>query len=286
MTSYPPALAQPGPPPDPPELPEGVDPRPRWPAWYAPLGFAVALAGALLLITVLGAAAALSGVDVEKDTPPGLTIAGTLIQDAILVATAIFFASRVARPRAWHFGLRPTRFWPALGWTALALLSFYLFAAAYSALLDPDAEQTIAEDLGAGESAFLLIVGAVVVIVLAPVAEEFFFRGFFYRALRSRFGVAAAATLDGALFGLIHFTGANTLSILPILAVLGVVFCLVYERTGSLYPVIALHAFNNSIAYGVATGESPLVPVTVGIAMISACVVAPRLAGGPAAVVR
>ena len=28
-------------------------------------------------------------------------------------------------------------------------------------------------------------------------------------------------------------------------------FCLVYERTGSLYPVIALHALNNAIAFGV-----------------------------------
>ena len=36
---------------------------------------------------------------------------------------------------------------------------------------------------------------------------------------------------------------------MPPLAVLGVVFCLVYERTRSLYPVIALHSINNSIAY-------------------------------------
>ena len=50
---------------------------------------------------------------------------------------------------------------------------------------------------------------------------------------------------------LIHFdfAGADALLILPPLAVLGFIFCLVYERTGSLYPVIALHSINNSIAY-------------------------------------
>ena len=38
---------------------------------------------------------------------------------------------------------------------------------------------------------------------------------------------------------------------MPPLAVLGMVFCLVYERTGSLFPVIALHALNNALAFGV-----------------------------------
>ena len=40
--------------------------------------------------------------------------------------------------------------------------------------------------------------------------------------------------------------------------VLGVIFCLVYEKTGSLWPVVAMHALNNSIAYAVqaTTGRS------------------------------
>ena len=40
-------------------------------------------------------------------------------------------------------------------------------------------------------------------------------------------------------------------------------FCLVYEQTGSLYPVIALHAFNNAIAYGVAV-EDAVVSLVLG----------------------
>jgi membrane protease YdiL (CAAX protease family) len=113
----------------------------------------------------------------------------------------------------------------------------------------------------------------VLVIVLAPVVEEFFFRGFMYRALRTRMGVLAAAAVDGGLFGLIHATSG--IDAVPVLCVLGFAFCLVYERTGSLYPVIALHAFNNALAYGVGT-ESGWLSAGLGLAVIAGCVVAPR----------
>jgi uncharacterized protein len=112
--------------------------------------------------------------------------------------------------------------------------------------------------------------------VVAPVAEEFFFRGFFYKALRSRLAVLPAAVIDGAVFGLLHFEGADALLLIPPLAVLGVIFCLVYERTGSLYPVIALHALNNSVAYGV-QAEAWAVSAVLGPLMLAACALAPRL---------
>ena len=65
------------------------------------------------------------------------------------------------------------------------------------------------EDLGVDESTFALVAAGLLVIVVAPIAEEFFFRGFFYSALRSRFGVLTAAAIDGLVFGLIHFTGTR-----------------------------------------------------------------------------
>lgn len=270
----------PGLPPDPPELPEGADPSPRWPAWYAPVGFVVAFAATLAFVIVLAILAAIAGADLDEESAV-LTVVGTLIQAAVLVGTAVFLASRTRAPRAWHFGLRRTRLWPAVGWAALGMFSFYVFSAVYTVALDPEAEQTVAEDLGADEGTLALIAAGVVVIAVAPIAEEVFFRGFFYRALRGRLGVLAAAGIDGAVFGAIHFTGADTLEVLPILAMLGFVFCLVYERTGSLYPVIALHALNNSIAFIDATSdESAVVSAVLGTTTIAACVLAPRLAPG------
>jgi uncharacterized protein len=67
----------------------------------------------------------------------------------------------------------------------------------------------------------------------------------------------------------------------PPLGVLGVVFCLVYERTGSLFPVIALHALNNALAFGV-QAEGWEVSAVLGPVMIAACALVPRFVGtGP-----
>jgi len=261
----------PPPPPDRPELPEGA--APRWPAWYAGVGFLVALIATLVVVGILAAA---TGATAD-DEDPTFTIVATFLQGMIFIGTAVLFASFTRKPRPEHFGLRPARFWPAAGWAALGMLSFYALVALYSVIVQPDAEQTVAQDLGADQGTFGMIAAGFMVICVAPFAEEFFFRGFFYRALRSRWSVLGAATIDGLLFGVIHydFSGADALLILPPLGILGFIFCLVYERTGSIYPTIAMHAFNNAIAFAV-TIEDASVSLALGPLMLLACATIPR----------
>ncbi|MDQ3647087.1 MAG: CPBP family intramembrane metalloprotease [Actinomycetota bacterium] len=267
------------PPPDRPEVPAGIaEAGPRWPWGFGFLAFAVAI---LITILLAGIAAAVAGVEPGEEKSSAFTVVATVIQDAALVLAAILFAALVARPRAWHFGLRRTAFWPAVGWAALGVVAFYAFAGLYSATVDADAKQRITESLGADKGTVGLIVAGCVVMILAPLAEEFFFRGFFYRALRGRFGVLGAALVDGVVFGFVHysFEGLDQLLILPPLMALGVIYCLVYEQTGSLWPVVAMHAFNNAVAYGVQTGDQGgwKVSLVVGPLMIGAAMLAPRL---------
>ena len=261
----------PPPPPDRPELPEGA--APRWPAWYAGVGFLVALIATLIVVGILAAA---TGATAD-DEDPTFTIVATFLQGLIFIGTAVLFASFTRKPKPEQFGLRPTRFWPAAGWAALGMLTFYALVALYSVIVQPDAEQSVAQDLGADQGTFGMIAAGFMVICVAPVAEEFFFRGFFYRALRSRWSILGAAAIDGLLFGVIHydFTGADALLILPPLAILGFIFCLVYERTGSIYPTIAMHSFNNAIAFGV-TIHNGSVSLVLGPLMLLACATIPR----------
>ncbi len=272
MSYQPPA--PPPPPPDPPELPEGPSERPRWPAWFAPAAFIVVVGATTVLA---GIVLAIAGKQPD-DSDAVVTIIGTVIQAAVFIATAVLFASFVDKPKPWQFGLRRTRFWPAVGWAALGLLAFYTFAALYTALAQPDVEQTVTKELGADQGTAGLIAAGAVVIVLAPLSEEFFFRGFFFRALRNRFPLLIAAGIDGLVFGFIHwdFSTAHGLLIVPPLAVLGFVFCLIYERTGSLFPVIALHAINNSAAYAAQVHDGWAVSVVAGPLMIVALILAPR----------
>jgi uncharacterized protein len=264
-------------PPHPPELPEGA--APRWPAWYAGVGFLVAISATLVVVGIVSVFT--TGLD-ESDDDATFTIVATLIQSTIFIGTAVLFASFTRPPRPWHFGLRRTRFWPAVGWAAGGLVVFYVLAAVYSVAVQPDVEQTVAEDLGSNQGTFGLIAAGFMIVCVAPAAEEFFFRGFFYRALRSRWAPLSAAAIDGGLFGLIHydFSGADALLILPPLAVLGFTFCVVYEQTGSIYPVIAMHSINNSIAYG-AQADGWEVSAVLGPLMLLACVLVPRITDRP-----
>lgn len=270
----------PAPVPDRPELPAGATRRPRWPAWLGMLGFAIGPGPLLLLggLAVLSGAGSEAGAE-EADISATFVVVATLVQGGWFVGVALLLASRIERPRAWQFGLRGAALGPALGWAALGMLVFYVVTAIYSVAIRPDAEQGTVEALGGDQGTVGLIVAGVMVIAVAPVVEEVFFRGFLYGALRSRLGIWLAAGLNGALFGVIHFNfeGAEALLLLPPLALLGFLFCLVYERTGSLLPVIGMHAFNNTVAYAAQADGGWQVSVVAGPLVLLACVLAPRL---------
>lgn len=82
------------------------------------------------------------------------------------------------------------------------------------------------------------------VVLLAPVAEEIFFRGFLYGGLRARIGVIGAMLASTLFFTALHF---SIDAFIPIF-VLGLFLAWLYEKTGSLYPGIILHAANNGVA--------------------------------------
>lgn len=273
-----------------PELPAGIDrppvrsPLPAWPLWspFAALllAFAVAIAGA----TVITVVAQLAGADFDPgDAPPGVTIGGTTIQDAALIAAAVIFArvsTGVARAR--DFGLRKVRLGPAVGWLAAAWAAFFAFSAVYAAVFDVTSDDDLPKELGADDSTLNLLLVMGLVCVVAPIAEEFFFRGFFYGTLRTRLSTAWAVLINGAVFGAIH--ASTGVSAVPALIFLGIVLCLVREKTGSLYPCIAIHAFNNALAYASLTDVEPAIALGLGAAMIGACALLPRFAWreGPA----
>ena len=81
--------------------------------------------------------------------------------------------------------------------------------------------------------------------LLAPVAEELFFRGFLYTALRQRLGIATAVTISSAVFAVGHI---DALGVVAASFIMGIALALAYEYTRSLWVAIAIHAFNNSLA--------------------------------------
>jgi uncharacterized protein len=254
-----------------PELPEGVErpPRPegpRWKPWMAWAALVAAFAGALVGALVIGAIGSAAGSSFAHPSP-AVNISATIVQDLSFIGAALLFASISGRPLPEQFGLRPTRFWPAVGWMAVAFAAFYVFTLVWVAILGVSPDDTkLPDELGVKDSTYALLAVAFLVAVVAPIAEEFFFRGFFYGALRNWKGPWPAAVLTGLVFGSIHLGSAEAAFLLP-LAFFGFSLCLLRERTGSLYPGIALHCANNSLAFGVSQHWSWEIPVLFACAL-------------------
>ncbi|MBL7092286.1 MAG: CPBP family intramembrane metalloprotease [Candidatus Omnitrophica bacterium] len=93
------------------------------------------------------------------------------------------------------------------------------------------------------KSLWLLVYSTMMVVVLGPVVEEIFFRGFTYNAIKKRWGVPPAMALTAVVFAGLH---ANLIGFLPI-AALGFLLAYVYEKTGSLIPSITIHILHNGL---------------------------------------
>jgi membrane protease YdiL (CAAX protease family) len=80
--------------------------------------------------------------------------------------------------------------------------------------------------------------------LIAPVSEEFFFRGYAFYAFNKRYGLLVGLFVSALGFSAIH---GSIYSLLPIFAA-GVGLALAYHWSGSLVPPMVAHAVNNLIA--------------------------------------
>ena len=241
------------------------------PLWYAPAALFGGLATAFLFAGVI------VGVLRLRSGGPAETDVATFVVDASVVGATILVASMSGRPKPWNFGLRRAPLGSAAGTAFVGMLVFDAFAVVYTGIVHPAHPQKVVQSVGADKGTAALIAGAILIIGVAPVAEEFFFRGFLFRILRLRMSLGAAAVIDGVIFGAVHYEDPGSAALLPVLMFLGFLFCIVYEQTGTLFATIAMHAFNNMVSYA-ATADHGVAPsLAVGFTVIAACAAVPRL---------
>jgi uncharacterized protein len=240
----------------PPEPPRGPD-EPPWRIWMAPaavvLGLAVGQFG-VIIVEIVGHA---GGSSLTHPTP-AVTIISDVVVDASFVGAAVYFASLRGHASPADFGFRRVSLRLGVRAFVLAAVGYYVVTAAYASVFKLHGQDKLPSELGVSHSTAALVAAAIFVCVIAPMAEEFFFRGFIFGALRrlrinvhgKELGTWVAAILTGILFGLAHTGSASAQYLVP-LGFLGFILCLVRWRTGSLYPCMALHSFNNSLALGV-----------------------------------
>jgi membrane protease YdiL (CAAX protease family) len=92
-----------------------------------------------------------------------------------------------------------------------------------------------------------LVLFLLLVVVLFPIAEELFFRGWLWTGLRRHWSLLPTASLTGGFWLVLHIDrGLLMIVLLPV----AVILSLAREFAGSIRAPIALHAMYNSIAAG------------------------------------
>jgi len=241
--------ALPAPPPD--------DDRPAWPLWIAPAGLVLGFVLATFGTIVVDAIAHARGASLSSPGPAA-NIISDIVFDLCFVAAALWLTRWQGRVRAADFGYRRIRWVTGIVAVVLGAIGYYGVTAIYAALIKTNQTDKLPSDLGVTHSTAALIAASVFVCAIAPMAEEFFFRGFLFGTLRNiplrigsvDLGPWVAAVLVALLFGLAHLGSAPAVYLIP-LAFLGFVLCLIRWRTRSLYPCMALHSANNALALGV-----------------------------------
>lgn len=217
-----------------------------------------------MILLLLGSAVLLSGVLavplIRLVVAPGVSSSRALTQQPfvfllfialedlafLLVVYLALFRTKATTLREMGLtGMHAGSVLRGLGWGVL----FIVVSGALSTLLagfgvqQDQAQQFPLADTGVlGRIAIFVAAG-----LLAPVAEEVFFRGYVFRAITARKGLARGLLYSSFLFGLVHL---NLAAFLPI-AVGALLLAVAYHRSGDLWTAIIAHAVNNIFAFSV-----------------------------------
>lgn len=122
-------------------------------------------------------------------------------------------------------------------YASMIIIGTLLKAAGYTPKTQDVAEEV---KLMGQTSIFLVILGPAILI---PAIEELLFRGLLFRSIKCSLSPFVAALISAILFGFAHLEP----DAIPQLIIIGLILAYVYEKSGSIYVPIALHATNNFI---------------------------------------
>jgi len=235
---------------DPYPPPARARPRIRWGLPDVAAAWFVGVVVAVVAGSIVGAAAGVKADQAGDDI--GVLLASVIGQAIGVIGTLALIAGRKGRGSlAADFGLVPRL--PGGRWTTAAVwvlagIALQLVSLPFLQLLvDVHGKvetQAVVEQFERARGPSLVLF-AVLVVTVAPVAEELLFRGALLRALQRRTTPAAAAFGSALAFAAVHPLASPSIGsvvAVPALFALGLVSAAVAIRTGNLSRSILLHA--------------------------------------------
>ncbi len=216
-------------------------------------------AEAVIVFCEIAAGAVFNLKFAEKDF---FLMLNSLLRDVLVAGMVIYLVTRTFRQPVSQIGLTLKNslrnVWVGIaGYAAIIpVLLVVLFVLAVLAQLfkyEPKPQPVVEIYLTQSKENYLIFF-TVFVAVVGPVIEEIFFRGFTYKALRTRYGIKWGIIGSAAIFAALHM---NFMAFFPIF-VLGVFLAYIYEKTGSLVPCMTVHMLHNLIMVGLTLGFKSL----------------------------
>lgn len=224
---------------------------------FALLLTVVALLAVTLTFVLILSAAGIESSPAESAGGAAGALIAQLVIDAAAVGIAALFSLTKYRLSLRAWGLRPRRLFHAK-WSVLVLLASFGTLAAYQGIVtalglqELEARENVPE--GLLDHAAVVPLTIFLVAVVAPLAEEIFFRGFFFGGLRRPLGLYGAAIVSGLLFSVIHVQGSDYVGLVIPFGIIGFMLAVLAARTGSLWNAILVHFGFNAFGIGGALG--------------------------------
>ena len=237
----------------------GIAPRPREnPVWGFSDVILIAVFALFSLVSLLGLAVALAHSSRHFHDASALKLAenALILVPAQVIGSVLIVAFMVqivrlkyhvdfAKAICWNRPALPTIVLATIGGAGLAILS-----ETASVMLQKWIPKSLPIDelFRDTRSAYLL---SFLGVVVAPVVEELFFRGFLYPVLARATGVVAGVLLTSAAFAVIH-AGQLAQAWIPLLVIFGVGVALttVRARTKSVATTVLMHMAYNATIFG------------------------------------
>ena len=185
----------------------------------------------------------------DTDFYTKLLIAGQSIK-AVAIFLTIYFIALKRYQLNWHqLGFVPTTKRWLLMAVLVAIVGFFLrlLLMKFMAYEMPEWARFMKPPLhnlhisGAVLGAFLLLT-----IIITPVVEEVFFRGFLFQWMSGHRPVWLAAIVSSLMFGVSHIIPPQAISA----ALMSLMIIALYVYSRSLWPAIVCHMFNNALSIG------------------------------------
>ena len=176
-------------------------------------------------------------------------IFGSIILQGIIILAPLF-SLRKHRASAKHLGIKKI----PVGQGIQEVLAHYLLYFGIAALIGiiiaftqvkiPGFQAQPSIIPAFGDSTSAIIIATFTVVIIAPIIEEIFFRGFLMRTLVNHYKLYLGSIASAAIFALFHL---QPNSIIP-LFIVGLLLNSIVIRTKSILPAIGFHMLFNGIS--------------------------------------